>query len=66
MRWERFFEDLEHQLDSEFEAERAALDTEAERLRLSRLRLRERLALLAQQGGAVSLHVTGDAPSAAS
>lgn len=43
MRWQRFFEDLEHQLDSEWEAERAALDTEAERLRLSRLTLRERL-----------------------
>lgn len=44
VRWERFFEDLEDQLDSEWEAERAALDTEAERLRLSRLTLRERLA----------------------
>lgn len=43
MRWQRFFEDLEHQLDAEWEAERAALDTEAERLRLSRLTLRERL-----------------------
>lgn len=43
MRWQRFFEDLELQLDSEWEAERAALDTEAERLRLSRLGLRERL-----------------------
>ena len=34
VRWDRFFEDLEDQLDSEWEAERAALDTEAERLRL--------------------------------
>lgn len=42
MRWDRFFEDLEDQLDSEWEAERAALDSEAERLRLSRLTLRER------------------------
>ena len=32
MRWDRFFEDLEDQLDSEWEAERAALDTESERL----------------------------------
>ncbi len=51
MRWDRFFEDLEDQLDSEWEAERAVLDTEAERLRLSRLSLRERLAALAAAGG---------------
>ena len=43
MRWDRFFDDLEDQLASEWEAERAALDTEAERLRLSRVTLRERL-----------------------
>ncbi len=47
MRWDRFFEDLEDQLDSEWEAERAALDTEAERLRLSRIPLRDRLVALA-------------------
>lgn len=46
MRWDRFFEDLEDQLDSEWEAERAALDTEAERLRLARLSLFERLTAL--------------------
>ncbi|KQZ82117.1 hypothetical protein ASD56_14620 [Microbacterium sp. Root166] len=46
MRWDRFFDDLEDQLASEWEAERAALDTEAERLRLSRVTLRERLAQL--------------------
>jgi hypothetical protein len=50
VRWDRFFEDLEDQLDSEWEAERAALDTEAERLRLSRVALRERLSELG--GGA--------------
>ncbi|HEX5859670.1 MAG TPA: hypothetical protein VFY91_16315 [Microbacterium sp.] len=44
MRWDLFFEDLEDQLASEWEAERAALDTEAERLRLSRMELRSRLA----------------------
>lgn len=44
--WDRFFDDLEDQLASEWEAERAALDTEAERLRLSRVQLAERLALL--------------------
>lgn len=46
MRWDRFFDDLEDQLASEWEAERAALDTEAERLRLSRVGLRERLVAL--------------------
>ncbi|MHC2999344.1 hypothetical protein [Microbacterium sp. HJ5] len=46
MRWDRFFDDLEDQLASEWEAERAALDTEAERLRLSRVALRERLTML--------------------
>jgi len=47
VRWDRFFDDLEDQLASEWEAERAALDTEAERLRLSRVQLAERLTLLA-------------------
>ena len=47
VRWDRFFDDLEDQLASEWEAERAALDTEAERLRLSRVQLVERLTLLA-------------------
>lgn len=46
MRWNRLFEDLEHQLASEWEAERAALDSEAERLRVSRLALRDRLVSL--------------------
>lgn len=54
MRWERFFEDLEQQLDSEWEAERAALDTEAERLRLARLGLRARLQVLAAEGADVA------------
>ncbi|MET0734404.1 MAG: hypothetical protein ABWY55_01970 [Microbacterium sp.] len=49
MRWDRFFDDLEDQLASEWEAERAALDTEAERLRLSRVALRERLSALADR-----------------
>jgi hypothetical protein len=46
VRWDRFFEDLEDQLSSEWEAERAALDSEAERLRLSRVQLRDRLRML--------------------
>jgi len=49
VRWDRFFDDLESQLASEWEAERAALDTEAERLRLSRIALRERLSVLVER-----------------
>lgn len=52
MRWDRLFDDLEAQLASEWEAERAALDTEAERLRLSRVTLRERLTELVARDGA--------------
>ena len=56
VRWDRFFDDLEDQLASEWEAERAALDTEAERLRLSRVQLAERLTLLvAREGTAPAL-----------
>ncbi|QEW00575.1 hypothetical protein F6J84_11040 [Microbacterium caowuchunii] len=43
MRWDRFFEDLQDQFDAEWEAERAILDTEGERLRLAKVGLRERL-----------------------
>jgi hypothetical protein len=58
VRWDRFFDDLEGQLASEWEAERAALDTEAERLRLSRVSLRERLvALVARDPAAGPLAV---------
>ena len=46
VRWDRFFDDLEDQLASEWEAERAALDTEAERLRLSRVTIRDRFGAL--------------------
>lgn len=49
VRWERLFEDLEGQLAAEWESERAALDSEAERLRLSRVRLRDRLVALSGQ-----------------
>jgi len=54
VRWDRFFDDLEDQLASEWEAERAALDTEAERLRLSRVTLAERLSLLASRDAPVT------------
>lgn len=55
MRWDRFFDDLEDQLASEWEAERAALDTEAERLRLSRVSLRERLLSFAADRASVTV-----------
>jgi hypothetical protein len=54
VRWDRFFDDLEDQLASEWEAERAALDTEAERLRLSRVALRDRLGLLVERDRAAA------------
>ncbi len=57
MRWDRFFTDLEDQLASEWEAERAALDTEAERLRLSRVALRDRLGMLAHADTACSFEI---------
>lgn len=62
VRWNRFFEDLEDQLDSEWEAERAALDTEAERLRLSRVALRERLVALVGDPRPVTLHLIDAGP----
>lgn len=46
MRWDSFFQDLEDQLSAEWDAERAALDSEAERLRIARLPLRDRLRAL--------------------
>ena len=61
VRWERFFEDLEDQLDSEWEAERAALDSEAERLRLSRIALRERMLTLIGGHDAVQLELADGA-----
>lgn len=42
MDWDHLFADLEDQLAAEWEAERAALDAESERLRIARLTLRDR------------------------
>lgn len=64
MRWERFFEDLQGQFDAEWEAERAVLDTEAERLRLSRVTLRERLLVLAHTDQTQRRELTVDLVSA--
>ncbi|MFB8190107.1 hypothetical protein ACFC14_12325 [Microbacterium sp. NPDC055988] len=46
MHWDRLFEDLEGQLASDWEAERAVLDAESERLRIAKLDLRARLRTL--------------------
>ncbi len=49
------FEDLEGQLASEWEAERAALDAESERLRVSKLDLRTRLRALCAADAVVQI-----------
>lgn len=59
MHWDRLFEDLESQLSSEWEAERAMLDAESERLRISRLDLRARLRALCGSSAVVTLDLTG-------
>jgi hypothetical protein len=55
MHWDRLFEDLEGQLASEWEAERAALDAESERLRIARLELRSRLRVLCTAGAVATI-----------
>lgn len=59
MHWDRLFEDLEDQLASEHDAARAALDTEAERLRISRIPLRARLLTLSEGRQAITLRTAG-------
>ncbi|MGN7976873.1 hypothetical protein ACTJJ4_04815 [Microbacterium sp. 22195] len=49
MEWDHLFADLEGQLAAEWEAERAALDAESERLRISKLTLRDRLRAIADE-----------------
>ena len=49
MEWDHLFADLEGQLAAEWEAERAALDAESERLRISKLTLRDRLRAVADE-----------------
>ncbi|OAN43558.1 hypothetical protein [Microbacterium sp. H83] len=60
MHWDRLFEDLEGQLASEWESERAALDAESERLRISRLDLRSRLRTLCAVSAPVTVDLPGD------
>ncbi len=57
--WDRLFEDLEGQLASEWEAERAALDAESERLRISRLDLRSRLRVLCAREASATIDLAG-------
>lgn len=53
MNWDRLFEDLEGQLASEWEAERAARDAESERLRIAQLMLRGRLRILCERQASI-------------
>ncbi|MDR5699832.1 hypothetical protein [Agromyces aerolatus] len=62
MRWDLLFDDLASQLDLEQRAEERALALEEERLRLSRLGLRERLQALSAtlgEGGGIRVHLRG-------
>lgn len=59
MHWDRLFEDLEGQLAAEWETERAALDAESERLRISRLELRTRLRTLCDSAAPVVVDLPG-------
>lgn len=61
MHWDRLFEDLEGQLASEWESERAALNGESERLRISRLELRSRLRVLCASAAPATLDLPGGA-----
>ncbi|KDA06649.1 hypothetical protein DC31_09825 [Microbacterium sp. CH12i] len=58
MHWDRVFEDLEGQLAAEWEAERAVLDAESERLRIAKLSLRTRLRVLEQRDSIVVLRLS--------
>lgn len=58
MLWDAFFDDLEEQFASERDAERAALHAEGERLRLSRVALRDRLVLFADLDAEVSIDLS--------
>ncbi len=57
--WDRLFENLEGQLAAEWESERAALDAESERLRISRLELRTRLRSLCADSAPATLDLPG-------
>lgn len=63
MEWSGFFEGLEAQLAAEWESERAALETETERLRVARLDLRARLHAAAAEHASVTVEVPGQSHS---
>ena len=57
MHWDRLFEDLEGQLAAEWEAERAVLDAESERLRIAKLALRTRLRVFEKSDAPIALRL---------
>lgn len=59
MEWEHLFDDLEGQLAAEWEAERAALDAESERLRVSKLTLHDRLRAMTASDARMVLELAG-------
>lgn len=59
--WDHIFEDLEGQLAAEWEAERAVLDGESERLRIAKLDLRTRLRTLQLRERVVTLRLSDGA-----
>ncbi len=62
MHWENLFDDMENQLASEWEADRAALDAESERLRIARMTLAERLRALAGSAHILRVDLDGSEP----
>ncbi|MGR0320200.1 hypothetical protein [Agromyces sp. ZXT2-3] len=61
MRWDRLFDDLETQLDHDRREEERAISVESERVRVARLKLRDRIAAMAAgEGGAVRLELVDD------
>jgi len=61
VQWDRLFEDLEGQLAAEWEAERAVLDAESERLRIAKMVLRTRLRRLEQDATSVGVRLADGA-----
>ncbi|CAN5269947.1 hypothetical protein BH11ACT3_BH11ACT3_22240 [soil metagenome] len=57
MRWDNLFDDLESQLEQELGAEEVDLLAEEERLRLSRLSLRERIGVMTHGPAATPLRI---------
>jgi len=57
--WEHLFDDLEGQLAAEWESERAALDAESERLRISKLTLHDRLRTMSASEARVVVELAG-------